>query len=141
MGDYPQVLVDIDDVLATPEKPVDEVQQVLIDARKYITDQSRWIQGAFRQEEYIEGDSIVRVCAVGAVYEAAGHPFGVHETFPPKKRCLITDALRLLNKALPKWHRSRDYGVPGFNDAVGRQHDDVVQLFDRAIDLAEQEER
>jgi hypothetical protein len=52
------------------------------------------------------------------------------------------DAASCLLKAVRKLHKNKPavYGVPEFNDDPATTHDDVLRVFDLAIDLAREAE-
>src|SRR6266487_876088 len=107
--------------------PIGDVA-ILMDARDRIADPSRWLKHGFQN-----GD---RHCLVAALSLACGsHSFdNPNET---ERRLTKFLAKQMpLNRGISKWVavvRSRS-GLMMFNDHRRTRHDDVVTLFDRAID-------
>lgn len=92
-----------------------EVKQILTDARALV--KRGWIQNEF----YRLVDGVPCYCAVGAMDDASmGHLHGDS-----------WGAITALRKALPTSCR---WGVTNFNDAPETTQDDVLALFDRAIE-------
>lgn len=95
-------------------------RELLIRARDLISDESRWVQGAFQ-------DADGRLCAVGALRTAAtGSAYG---RTPRGAYALLEQAAQRV------WYdhirEDRDWTVPFFNDYVN--HYTLMVVFDEAI--------
>ena len=100
---------------------------ILKRARDHIAKPGQWYQGGLSNEPTDAVGGAMKgwpCCAEGAVWWAA-------KGFPNR------DTLKPLKGALPDdWHGA----IFLFNDAPGRTQEEVVALFDRAIELAEAEQ-
>jgi hypothetical protein len=95
-----------------------DVLDVLIAARAEV--EKGWCKG------HLVNDDTGDVCAMGAVYRAAGDDF-VTAPVPDSVLAMADRTRRILEDALNGRH------VPFFNDASSTTKADVVALFDRAI--------
>jgi hypothetical protein len=110
-----------------PQAPIGDVA-ILMDARSRIADPSRWLQYGFQN-----GD---RHCLVAALSLASGSPsFDIpNET---ERRLAKHLAKQMsLGRDISRWVTfvSPRHGLMMFNDRPRTRHDDVMGLFDRAID-------
>lgn len=98
--------------------------EVLKEARRLLVEKG-WCQGAYARNVFGKAalhwdERADSFCAKGAVYRVTG----LSDAGP---------AMKLLESCLPSGHDA----IAPFNDQVGRNRDDVVDLFDRAIAKAE----
>lgn len=111
----------LDTTISNFENPVEDVLDVLIRARKSITNPINWDQGRYATN--IEGEPLT-FCAIGALQNAGtGNPF--------IENILVWEAEQVLLAMLPD---NVSLSVELFNDGRGRQHADVIDLYDKAID-------
>lgn len=97
-----------------------------------------WWQGALKGMRWESNDE-APVCAVGAVnWAISGDPQNEDLKFFQKRR--RKKALKALFDVLPKAHQYKcpriDSPIVGFNDALKTTKEDVLNLFDRAIDAS-----
>ena len=109
------------------QAPIGDVA-ILMDARSRIADPSRWMKNGLQ-----DGD---RHCLVAALSLACGSP-----TFDRPNETELRLAKQLakqvpLNRGFGRWAAivSPRNGLMMFNDHRRTRHDDVMGLFDRAID-------
>ena len=114
------------------EPSKEDTHAVLVAARALLTPPAAWTRVAFARNEAgnstISGDpSAVCWCAVGAVNRAARTQFGV---------CGLQamTAVDALATALGALVADTSGGVAAYNDAPERTHEEILELFDKAID-------
>jgi hypothetical protein len=103
---------------------------ILMDARDRIADASRWLKHGFR-----DGD---RHCLVAALSLASGSR-SFDDPNETERRLAKHLAKQVpLNRGFSKWMTlvSPRSGLMAFNDHRRTRHDDVMGLFDQAIDHA-----
>jgi hypothetical protein len=111
------------------QAPIGDVA-ILMDARDRIVDPSRWLKHGFQ-----DGD---RHCLVAALSVACDSR-SFHDPNETERRLAKFLAKQMpLNRGFAKWAAlvSARNGLMMFNDHRRTRHDDVVGLFDRAIDHA-----
>lgn len=101
----------------------------LAEARDMIAE-GRWVQNAFRV--YNPDKKQFCYCALGAVAFAAGEPEGDFDNLNTFDNKPVKEALDLLTAA-----SGSPFGIPTWNDDPERTQDEVVALFNKAIDTAE----
>ena len=123
--------------------------QLLIDARALIAKESAWTKQSLAEkcinadvkgkklwsEVHVSSLYAVRFCALGAL-ERAAHGLEINYSLP----------LRCLHDAIPKdFPRHRNDGhvmetwtVTDYNDDHDRTHEEVLSVYDRAIELAKE---
>lgn len=106
-------------------------RQILIDAKALIADPARWSKGLFyngRKCSY---------CAVGALNVASGceTPYGAGDNTPKGVRIANQTARRFLDHAVNSYAPS-EFSVMSFNDKPRTSHEDVMRVFDKAIEAA-----
>ena len=111
------------------QAPIGDVA-ILIDARSRIADPSRWLKHGFQ-----DGD---RHCLVAALSLACGSR-SFDDPNETERRLTKHLAKQVpLNRGFGKWAAlvGPRHGLMMFNDHRRTRHDDVMGLFDRAIDHA-----
>lgn len=112
-----------------------EAKELLKKTRELLTDPTHWTQGFYAKNEH--GESVPSTaysatcwCAIGAMEKVWDEMCGdarLGIDYKPKYRAQV-----LLGAA-------NDEGTTvGYNDTVGRTHEEVLAWFDRAIEKADQ---
>lgn len=101
--------------------------QILEEARELLSDESRWTQGVIARKAngrptILEDNEAVCFCSLGAIGKQSD-----------RYSSLEVQAVRTLQKAVGT-------GVSCFNDAPERKHSEVLEAFDKAIELAKAQE-
>jgi hypothetical protein len=111
------------------QAPIGDVA-ILMDARDRIADPSRWLKHGFR-----DGD---RHCLVAALSLASGSRSFDNPNEAERRLAKQLAKHVPLNRGFAKWAAlvSARNGLMMFNDHRRTRHDDVMGLFDRAIDHA-----
>ena len=109
------------------QAPIGDVA-ILMDARSRIADPSRWMQNGFQ-----DGD---RHCLVAALSLACGSPSFDNPNETERRLAKHLAKQMPLSRGFSKWVAfvSPRHGLMMFNDHRRTRHDDVMGLFDRAID-------
>jgi hypothetical protein len=117
-----------------------QLSQLLIDAKELIKDPESWTKG-----EYARNAAGVKVsdnhpnacqwCTVGALWKASGFLRG-YSAVDPQKSSLVNDACELLLQAIG---RKRD--LSPWNDLPQTTHDDIMNAYNKAIELAYEKEK
>lgn len=100
--------------------------QILEEARELLSDESRWTKGVIARKAN-GSPTIVRdkkatcFCSIGAIYKVSNNLHIVHTT-------------ELLHKVVGD-------SISYFNDAPERKHSEVLEAFDKAIELAKEGEK
>ncbi len=102
-------------------------------ARKLISEPGAWVQNPGSAEN----KTMCAITAVGSRLSRKedGTPDDSHETFEQKSM-----AMTLLDEAMKSLHKDKYPYVDIFNDHPKTTLDDVLKLYDRAIELSEKEE-
>jgi hypothetical protein len=154
---HADVLAKFDEAIAKAEAEENKPASVLRRARDFISDPTRWkryslwLGGSVTTtrddgtEEYkFDFDKIEKCCALGAIGKAARFNFGAPQEFWPAG---VRGAEQLLKSAIREKHPNAE--VTTFNDHIAggaemdhaKGHAEVLERFDRAIELAEQAEK
>ena len=106
-----------------------EVLEVLTKAREAISEPHKWTQGAyFRSDKgmsVVDLDDATRFCSVGAIQSVAKLPSAISLA-----------ALRTLARGIGRGTKPRY--IAAWNDNPVRTHEDVIDAFDRAIEIAKE---
>ena len=106
-----------------------ESLEILKAARVLITNPAKWGQGELSK---LNKDGDTCWCAVGALMHVSG---ARHTICTPRPHAF---ALQALGQAIgPDFKTRWSYMVPNWNDAPNRTHEQVLALFDKAIEIAE----
>lgn len=105
------------------DRKVGQVAKLLIDARKLIEDQERWIKGCYETSDKL------RHCTVGALNKVAHTErsswFAVQDSYRMiQARSFLAEAAGV------------NFDLEGWNDAPETSHEDVILAFDKAINMA-----
>lgn len=119
---------------------VPKVSDILAEARDKIADPKRWTRGAMARDAQIRGTyhsapDACRWCAEGAirsVFVAHGSLISSHRPWID----LWTRAFAALKGQIPGEYDE----IADFNDHARTKHEDVLALFDRAIEAAKRKE-
>ena len=105
--------------------PFQKMSSILKQAKEVIRTSDRWTKRMYRDEKG-------RVCAIGAVNTVTPMT-GATEADIWRIRDLRDEArFALLSVTPPAWDT-----VPGYNDYPGTSHEDIMRMFDEAIEIAE----
>ena len=111
--------------------------ELLKKAREVITDPDRWVQRRYGEAE---GGRILtkvaaahRVCAVGALYKAAGIELGASENF---EGMLGAKDELLKDIGSHEEEKYQNFAITEFNDQTS--HEEVLALFDTTIERLEE---
>lgn len=118
--------------------------EILEKGRDRIADPARWFKGAFADRSHrpaVPDDVLFadcRVCAWGAInWAACGDPYdtGLNGAAASEAYNLLGGAIRSREGT----KAGRFVSVPGFNDRPTTTHEDILAVFDAAIEKAKAE--
>jgi hypothetical protein len=122
--------------MAAPQEDA-MLREVLLDARGRISPENRWTQGRYARDEdgravHPCSPSARSWCAIGTVHRSVDVMF--RHMSRETQHAARTGAVYLLVQATTVIQPDHGPGVSHFNDTS--EHDDVLHLFDQAIDMA-----
>ena len=105
------------------------IKKILVDARSLVMDESKWTQSADARDE--KGQTVPFYsskaccwCAAGAIYKAFNN-MGDKVAFP--------EVEQKFRYTMYKCGISKLHGIVTWNDLPSTTHQDVINVFDRAI--------
>ena len=112
--------------MALAREPKKTATQVLVAARELLSEKRRWTQGAYAigpggRRTDLSDPKACAWCAAGAIYKQGGNLDGAGAA------AVLAEAIR------EQWP---DESIAGFNDDHDTTHEQVLSMFDRAIELS-----
>lgn len=112
------------------------VVQALTEARDLLVSEG-WTQGIYF--EVLDDSGVCHRCAMGALrqYDKEDHP---HAVATMEVQDILLAAMRQVSNDHPDGPEYDFLSVIGWNDAVGRTKEQVIEAFNKAIELAKARE-